>query len=177
MSGERYRLTWASSLFMFSVSWLTAFKIIWRVDEEEDVDELEEESWLELVDIIFHSAAGCELSIILESVPRICGKMSRESVSSDSQSFKIIWRIGDGKSGLPITGEPGGVARKSIVLVSLRFGLSQIFRVEPVTLPRISWLGTTQPSAAWSCRLSRTASTSKWLSLVIVGDRGPNVGQ
>ena len=75
---------------MFSVSWLTAFKIIWRVDEEEDVDELEEESWLELVDTIFHSAAGCELSIILESVPRICGKMSRESVVSDSQSFKII---------------------------------------------------------------------------------------
>jgi len=75
---------------MFSVSWLTAFKIIWRVDEEEDVDELEEESWLELVDTIFHSAAGCELSIILESVPRICGKMSRESVGSDSLSFKII---------------------------------------------------------------------------------------
>ena len=47
---------------MFSVSWLTAFKIIWRVDEEEDdeeLDELEEESWLELVDTIFHSAAGC----------------------------------------------------------------------------------------------------------------------
>ena len=75
---------------MFSVSWLTAFKIIWRVDEEEDVDELEEESWLELVDSIFHSAAGCELSIILESVPRICGKMSRESVGSDSLSFKIF---------------------------------------------------------------------------------------
>jgi hypothetical protein len=66
-------------LFVFSVSWLTAFKIIWRVDEDE-----------ELVDTIFHSAAGCELSIILESVPRICGKMSRESVGSDSLSFKII---------------------------------------------------------------------------------------
>jgi hypothetical protein len=71
-------------LFVFSVSWLTAFKIIWRVDEDE------EKSWLELVDTIFHSAAGCELSIILESVPRICGKMSRESVGSDSLSFKII---------------------------------------------------------------------------------------
>ena len=77
-------------LFVFSVSWLTAFKIIWRVDEEEDDEELEEKSWLELVDTIFHSAAGCELSIILESVPRICGKMSRESVGSDSLSFKII---------------------------------------------------------------------------------------
>ena len=76
-------------LFVFSVSWLTAFKIIWRVDEEEDDEELEEKSWLELVDTIFHSAAGCELSIILESVPRICGKMSRESVGSDSLSFKI----------------------------------------------------------------------------------------
>ena len=71
-------------LFVFSVSWLTAFKIIWRVDEDE------EKSWLELVDTIFHSAAGCELSIILESVPRICGKVSRESVGSDSLSFKII---------------------------------------------------------------------------------------
>jgi hypothetical protein len=77
-------------LFVFSVSWLTAFKIIWRVDEEEDDEELEEKSWLELVDTIFHSAAGCELSIILESVPRICGKVSRESVGSDSLSFKII---------------------------------------------------------------------------------------
>ena len=77
-------------LFVFSVSWLTAFKIIWRVDEEEDDEELEEKSWLELVDTIFHSAAGCELSIILESVPRICGKMSRESVGSNSLSFKII---------------------------------------------------------------------------------------
>ena len=86
---------------MFSVSWLTAFKIIWRVDEEEDdeelddeddeeLDELEEESWLELVDTIFHSAAGCELSIILESVPQICGKMSREYIGSDSLSSKII---------------------------------------------------------------------------------------
>ena len=89
-------------LLMFPVSSLTAFKIIWRVDEEEDdeeldddedddeLDELEEESWLEVVDTIFHSAAGCELSIILESVPRICRKMSRESVGSDSLSFKII---------------------------------------------------------------------------------------
>ena len=89
-------------LFMLSVSWLTALKIIWRVDEEDDdeeldddeddeeLDELEEESWLELVDTIFHSAAGCELSIILESVPKSCGKMSRESVSSDSLASKII---------------------------------------------------------------------------------------
>ena len=55
---------------MFSVSWLTALRILWRVDEEEDdeeldddeddeeLDELEEESWLELVDTKFHSAAG-----------------------------------------------------------------------------------------------------------------------
>ena len=86
---------------MFSVSWLTALKILWRVDEEEDdeeldddeddeeLDELEEESWLELVDTKFHSAAGCELSSIFESVPKICGKMSREYVGSDSLSFKI----------------------------------------------------------------------------------------
>jgi hypothetical protein len=50
---------------------------------------LEEISWLEFVVTIFHSAAGCELSIF-ESVPKICGKMSRESVGSDSLSFKII---------------------------------------------------------------------------------------
>jgi hypothetical protein len=81
---------------------LTAFKIVWRVDEEEEddeelddddddeeLDELEEISWLEFVVTIFHSAAGCELSIF-ECVPKICGKMSRESVGSDSLSFKII---------------------------------------------------------------------------------------
>ena len=67
---------------------VTALKIIWRVDEEDDEeldddeDDEEEESWLELVDTIFHSAAGCELSIILESVPRICDKMSRDSLGS-----------------------------------------------------------------------------------------------
>ena len=89
-------------LFIFSVSWLTAFKIVWRVDEEEEddeelddddddeeLDELEEISWLEFVVTIFRSAAGCELSIF-ECVPKICGKMSRESVGSDSLSFKII---------------------------------------------------------------------------------------
>jgi hypothetical protein len=50
---------------------LTAFKIVWRVDEEEEddeelddddddeeLDELEEISWLEFVVTIFHSAAG-----------------------------------------------------------------------------------------------------------------------
>jgi hypothetical protein len=66
---------------MFSVSWLTALKILWKVDEEEDdeelddneddgeLDELEEELWLELVDSKCHSAVGCELSSIFESVP------------------------------------------------------------------------------------------------------------
>lgn len=59
-------------LFMFSVSWLTAFKIICSVDEDDD--ELQEESLFELVTTIFHSAVGCVLSI----------------VCSDSLSFKII---------------------------------------------------------------------------------------
>jgi hypothetical protein len=61
------------------------WKQFWTV-----LDELEEISWLEFVVTIFHSAAGCELSSIFESVPKICGKMSRESVGSDSLSFKII---------------------------------------------------------------------------------------
>ena len=82
---------------------MTAFKIVWRVDEgeeddeeldddddDEELDELEEISWLEFVVTIFHSATGCKLSSIFEFVPKICGKMSRESVGSDSLSFKII---------------------------------------------------------------------------------------
>ena len=37
-----------------SVIWLAAFKIIWRVDEN-DKEVEEEEAWVELVDTMLHS--------------------------------------------------------------------------------------------------------------------------